>query len=284
MNKQDITEMEIEGDKLKNTVSRRKNATLEEVNNNLKTFKEDIKQMLIDWKTDITETLFSDIKLIKQNIGELRQYNKDIGKTTEFLHEEQVDLKKKIITLEKDKENLTKTVEEISMQLNNLQTKMRSNCLEIRNIPRSENENLKKLFFSISCVLNSGITEDAVREIHRQPGKHDHLKPIIVEFNNSLTKDILIKSFKSYNANNKGNRLNTNTIGMPGSRSPIFISEHYSDKVKKMFFLARELKKAQNYKFCWISNGRVFIRKSEGEPHILLRSENHIRELHSCTI
>ncbi|KAL4708006.1 hypothetical protein ACJJTC_010622 [Scirpophaga incertulas] len=48
-----------------------------------------------------------------------------------------------------------------------------------------------------------------------------------------------------------------------GPSKPIFISENLTAKVKKLFYLSREFAKTHAYKFCWVTNGKIFLRKKE---------------------
>lgn len=53
-------------------------------------------------------------------------------------------------------------------------------------------------------------------------------------------------------------KLNTKSIGLPGDRKPIFVDE----SLKRLSHQAREFAKRNNYKFCWISNSKILLRKN----------------------
>ncbi|CAH2093521.1 unnamed protein product [Euphydryas editha] len=50
-------------------------------------------------------------------------------------------------------------------------------------------------------------------------------------------------------------------------------------KGARLYFLARDLAKSQNYKFCWTSYGRIYVRKNENSPVIVIKNENHVNSL-----
>ncbi|KAG7298917.1 hypothetical protein JYU34_017375 [Plutella xylostella] len=52
-------------------------------------------------------------------------------------------------------------------------------------------------------------------------------------------------------------------------------------KTKRLFFLARDMAKTFEYKYCWTSNGRVYLRKSDEAPHVLVKDENILESLKS---
>ncbi|KAJ8704308.1 hypothetical protein PYW08_013032 [Mythimna loreyi] len=74
----------------------------------------------------------------------------------------------------------------------------------------------------------------------------------------------------------KDDKLNTSVMGMPGDRRPVYIAEHLPPSTKKLFYLAREFANKNAYKFCWISNGNIFLRKVEGDKHILVSPEKSL--------
>ncbi|KAL4718579.1 hypothetical protein ACJJTC_004900 [Scirpophaga incertulas] len=99
---------------------------------------------------------------------------------------------------------------------------------------------------------------------------------IVAEFTQALKNQEVLKTAKAFNKENRNNRLNSTHIGLPGKTVPIYISESLTSKARRLFYLARDLAKSTDYKYCWTSNGKVFIRKNDDSPHIEIKSENDV--------
>lgn len=120
-----------------------------------------------------------------------------------------------------------------------------------------------------------------VRDIFRINTKNEENKPIIVEFTTALTKEKFITSSKKYNIENKNDRLNTGLLEINGPPKTIYISENLSPKTRRLFFLARDFSKTYDYSFCWVSHGKVFMRKREGHQYVRIDTEDDLAKLKS---
>lgn len=56
----------------------------------------------------------------------------------------------------------------------------------------------------------------------------------------------------------------------------IYISELLMARAKRIDYLARELKWQNSIKYCWTSNGKVLIWKTENSPAVVIRSETQL--------
>ena len=59
----------------------------------------------------------------------------------------------------------------------------------------------------------------------------------------------------------------------------IYINEHLTPNNKHLFALAKQKKIAANYKYLWMRNGRVLIRKADNSEIINIDSEEIINSL-----
>ncbi|KAG7308311.1 hypothetical protein JYU34_005505 [Plutella xylostella] len=160
---------------------------------------------------------------------------------------------------------------------------MRKTSLELRNIPRQPKENKTDLFNMIHNLLKALKIESMfseIKDVYRVPKKSDtnNITTVIIELSSTLTRINILNEIKSFYKNNNGIQLNTTHLGL-SSKSPIYGSEYLTAKTKRIHFLARDFMKTENYKFCWISNGNVFLKKEEGSPHILVKSEEILTSL-----
>ena len=64
---------------------------------------------------------------------------------------------------------------------------------------------------------------------------------------------------------------------MGGPRKSVYVSEHLSPANKSLHAAARLKAKELNYKFTWIRNGRIFVRKDESSEFILIRNTESLK-------
>ncbi|KOB65182.1 Zinc finger DNA binding protein [Operophtera brumata] len=79
--------------------------------------------------------------------------------------------------------------------------------------------------------------------------------------------------------NKDSSKFTTEHLHLSGPATPIFISENLTSKMKRLFYLAREAAKAKDYKFCWVSHGKIFVRRRENGPLVRFLSEADLEKL-----
>lgn len=93
-------------------------------------------------------------------------------------------------------------------------------------------------------------------------------------------KESILGAVKKLNKNKKNNeKLNSTHLNLSGPARPIFVSETLTYKTQKLYFLAREFSRLNNYDYCWTSKGMVYLRKSEDAPLIRINAEADLSKL-----
>ncbi|KAJ8732157.1 hypothetical protein PYW08_014887 [Mythimna loreyi] len=218
---------------------------------------------------------------IQASNAEIRSSNEEIMKSMYFINQQFEDFKREIADLKKVRQEQRQYIESLERKIQDLQQKSRSSGIEIRNVPQSDSETsegLVKTVCNLGKTVGMQITDSELRDIYRLPGKLSSTpaasRPIIVEFASVLKKETLLSAVRSYNKDkSKDNKLNTEILGFPGKRQPVYVAEQLPSNTKKIFYLSRQFAKDNGFKFCWISNGNIFLRKIEGEKQILVHSE-----------
>lgn len=245
-----------------------------------------IAELLADQNTLIAE-LSSNIKDIKIQNNKIQASNSEICKSNagivqsiEFFNKQFEDLKIEVETLRKERREQQSLIESLERKIVDLQHKARSSAIELRNIPQVSSESstsLLKTVVGVGTAIGVRIGETELRDIYRLPGKSTAStspRPIIAEFSTVQTKQTVLSAVRAYNkGKGKDDKLNTAAMGLSGDRHPVYISEHLPASTKKLFYQAREFANKNTYKFCWIANGNIFLRKLEGDKHILVSSE-----------
>lgn len=269
----DLSSMESDDTALINTRKRKKTDTQKDLLE--KHFFTSINQI----KTD-SDTKY---EALKQAIDDLRSQNETILKTNSNIEKlleisvlQYQELNSKFETLNNEHKQSLNKLEYLEEKVEQLQNSALQNKLEIKNIPYFDNENLSIITDKLIEKVGLSPAHSRVTNINRSKSSQ---KPIIIEFQSQQYRNSVLKAFKTYNLNNKNNKINTTDIGINGEKIPIFANESLTPMAKKLFYLARNLKKNKNYKYCWTSQGKVYIKKEEGSAAVLIKSINQAETL-----
>lgn len=252
----------------------------------LSTFKEDllssIKSMMASQSTRLDQ-LENRMKAIQNQNTNIQSTNKDIEKAMNHLSEDIRNMECKLTSLEEERHVLDQQILSMENKLENLEIASIKTCIELRNVPKISKEKKADLYDYIHTLCDTiqlPIQKSDIRDVQRLPSKKEQAhSSISVELMSTLTKSLFLEAVKKYNKNHPTDNINTAHLGLSAPKKQIFISELLTPKMKRLLFLARDFSKTYNYTFVWPSNGRIYIRKEEGKPYIMLRKEAHLTEL-----
>lgn len=255
--------------------ARDKSVTTDDLNK----FKEEIREMIQSMMTT-----HSELKTITPTLVAIQQTNLNIESSIAFLSSQNAELKNKIEQFEtqskKDKEHIAMLEDRVE----ELQRNYRKNNLEIKNVPKTKDEtrdSLVKMVSTLSKNIGCSLLKSDIKDIYRVKSSRSDAKntSIIVETTSTLIKNDFLKMCKSHNVKRK-EKLCTKHLGFTTNEdTPIFISEQLTAKGARLFFLARDLAKTKSYKFCWTSFGKVYVRKDENTPIVLIKNESQVHHL-----
>lgn len=263
-----------------------------------KGLKEEVLGLLTEWKTefdvklneicDKQHSLFtklsSEISDLKQKTEKIKSSNDEIVNSMAFVNKQYEDIKSGLEYLQKERLEQRRCIESLERKIQDLQIKSRSSTIEIRNIPQTEKETsdyLTDTVRKIGHAVGTHISESDLRDVYRIPGKPGTARPIVAEFQTVRMKINTLAAVRDFN-NKKASvedKINTQLISISGKRQPIYVAEHLPPSSKKLFYLSREFAKKNAYRFCWLSNGNIFLRKAQGEKQILITSEQSLEDL-----
>lgn len=247
------------------------------VANQLKSFKEEMMAMLKDWRAE------DELKQIKWDLTltEIKTTTQELEKSVSFLSSQIDGHAEKITGIEQQTTTQDETISTLKSEVENLRRESRKTFLEIRNIPFETSETRITLSNCVTALcksVDSDITPAEIKDIYRISGKSGKNKPVVVEFTTQEKKQSILKAAKNYNTKNKDSKLNTSHLGLQGS-SPIFLSDYLTPFANRLYFLARDLVKTKLYKYCWTVNGKIYVKKTDDSPGILISSEAQIHQL-----
>lgn len=271
-----------------NTRKRNRRPSHEEFKEEFTLFKQEMRDMFNSWKSTqdaSANKITNNINSMKTKFDEMCTSNMQIKEGMTFLSKQYDDMKVQVEVLQKEHIQQRAEMYTLVDTIEELQRASKLSKLEIRNIPQTSNETKEDLLktvrkiTSIICEGTQLAVTPVLQDVYRLPNKNNSVKTVIVDLQSPLLKNNVLKSFRSFNIRNKSNRLNTSYIGCSENQLPIYIDEHLTYKTKKLFYEAREYKKAHQYKYCWTSNGRIYLKKTEGGPAILVKNEAQLELL-----
>lgn len=233
---------------------------------------------------EVIEDMHAIISEIKSQNILLQKSTDSIEKCVDNLSTKLDDVSIKVSTLEENCSANDKQISLIESKIEELDRQASLTLLEIRNVPTKPKENLDdllKIAIDTAKTANVEISNKDIKDIRRLPGKPEANKPIVVNLNSAIDKKNLIKGIKAFNSSNKNDKFNSTHLGLEGPSKAVYVGEHLTAKAKRLFYLSREYAKSKDYKYCWTSSGRVFLRKDDNAPYILIANEKQLEDINN---
>lgn len=268
-----------------NITSRAKKPRVELPSSELQDFKDEIMGMLSSWKKDqeqILHKLSSDVAEVKLQNEKIHNCYLEMEKSITFMDAKYEEIKSSVENLGKERINLLNHIEDLERKVMDIQVGSRSSTIEIRNLYPAEKNSppLPSLIVDTCKALDLDVLPSDVRDVYSIPNKEGDKRSIIAEFQTVTLKNSVLAAVRKFNKNRANSeKLNTEHIGLSGTRTPIYISDRLSGTTRKLFFESRTFANANGYKFCWTANGKVLLRKEEGQKSITIQSKHCLEKL-----
>ncbi|CAB3261565.1 unnamed protein product [Arctia plantaginis] len=238
-------------------------------------------------KDEISSTIKSTIKqLITTEFKTIYDKITDYQESMTFLSKQYEDIRVRLDDtiscmneLKRDNERLKTTVSDLTGRLCSTELHMRECNVEVNGVPENRSENLINTIVQLTKVIESPLSSDDIHQVTRVAKlSRDSERPraIVAKLRNPRTRDILLAAVTKFNKQNPQDKLSTSHLGIGGTRSPVFVSEHLTPSNKHLHAAARKKAKELSYKFVWVRNGRVYVRKDENHQAISIRSEDSL--------
>lgn len=163
-------------------------------------------------------------------------------------------------------EKLQEEISQIKRQLNKNEQKDLKNNLLVQGVPYKENENVPEIINKIGTYL--GVKNDNKFTAFRLGKDNSKANVIKVIFEDETTKTKFLKSKKKF-------EIKSTDLGHT-KESKIFLNHELTNTNFDLFMAARTFKKDHNYKFLWIGNGNIFLRKDEHSKILLLEEKSQL--------
>lgn len=171
------------------------------------------------------------------------------------VRQELSEVKKRSVEGEKERQRLNKELRDAKKEMVDLKQYSRRNNLELKGIPLTEKEDLDLTLKKVAKCLNVELSDNDVDVVHRVPTKGGGLPNIIVKFNSRTTRDKLLLAAKK-------RRLNASLLRYQAD-SPVYVNDHLCPENKILLGKAIQYKREKLWKFAWVADGKILMRKSE---------------------
>ena len=235
---------------------------------------------------DKLDMLHSEIKGLHEKLASQAEVNNELKRSLIYMGQELEDIKNENKLMKKElkvvnlsNEKLTKKVMEIEVkeksqhfELNKIQNWLQGSNIELHGIPVVDtNENVESIALSVLKKIDPKVERGQIGTIRRmKPVKAETnqekkdgkriFNPILIAFKSRDMKDKIMKEKRKL-ANASFSNLNA---------SMVFVNENLTTSSRILLGHARRFRKENNWKYAWVKNGIIRIRKSDDSPVIIL--------------
>lgn len=238
--------------------------------------------IMMDLRNEMKDLMNKTNKILT-TLQDIQQTNNVMQTTLANLTEENTELKTKISKLEFQSKQDSDRLCLLENILEGIQRIDKKTNIEIKNVPLKGNENKTDLIQIVAKLCDSievNMEKSEIKDIIKTKKPTQERSTLIVEFTNTSVKTDIIKATKSYNYKNKSNKLSAKHLGLKTyPDTPIFVAENLTAQASRLYFLARDFKQVNNYKYCWTNYGKVYLRFNDDSPIVNITKEAQLQQL-----
>ncbi|CAH2083527.1 unnamed protein product [Euphydryas editha] len=242
-------------------------------------FKDEIRNMI--------RSLFSEqkqeTKHFTTTLVEIKNLTSNVENAISLLSSQYQELNNKVLQLETKCKEGNEQIHLLEDRIETLQIAYRKPNFEIKNVPKKQSEtksDLVEMVLRLSSTIGCDLKREDVKDIYRVRGKKEQRNPsIVVETSSTMVKSDILRLSKVFNIKTKGKLCAKHLGFLTSEDTPIFICEQLTTKGARLYYLARDLAKSAQYKFCWTAYGKVYVRKTETSQVVCIKSEAQVHQL-----
>ncbi|XP_063838176.1 uncharacterized protein LOC135087308 [Ostrinia nubilalis] len=191
-------------------------------------------------------------------------------------------LKTETSVLRDQNTRLSENVKELSHKLAVIEQQARECNLEIQCLPETLKENLLSTVLQLGRVLSCPLEEKDIlscTRVARLNPKSTRPKSVIVKLPSTRVRDNLLAACLNYNKSHPKEKLHSSLLGYGGDRKQIYVCEHLSPSNRSLHAQARQFRKDNDYKYLWVRNGRILMRKDDQSPVLWVHDTEALQAL-----
>ncbi|XP_044753614.1 uncharacterized protein LOC123313017 [Coccinella septempunctata] len=171
---------------------------------------------------------------------------------------------------------LRTSVKNLQDRVDSLEQQGRANNVEICGVPEKESENVLSIVTRIAENIGCPIEPSEVDSFYRVP-TFDPKKPktIVVKFLSKHKRDSFLGASKA-----KRRQLGTSRgFKIDNISHELYINEHLTTRNKKLLMKTKDAARSKNYKFVWIRDGAILVRKDERSKIMRISDEDELAKI-----
>lgn len=272
----------------------------ENLNRAMETFQNEIKKTLATELQNIQAVIHE----VKGELAEVKSSNNELKTSITTLSSKQLEITAQITTIsfqvskygerlttlenngEKSVEiisqvqDLSSTVQSLREQIAVRDQRDRLKNLEISGVPQTKGENLLNILNSLCVKIGMSLSPYDLDDIHRvrrfvtvESKETTQVPNIIIHFGNKRKRNDFLAACKSRR------NINTVDLGLDGPARQVFINEHLTPQNKRLLKQVRDIGKDLDYKYIWVKDGKIFLRKGDTSRIILISNERDLSKI-----
>lgn len=226
-------------------------------------------------KINLEASLTNEIKSLRDDIHSFKESLAFFNSKYDDINNRINSLEEKIKTLKGCDGNLEMLDNFVKVN-NQREQWMRKSNIEIYGIPERKNENLFELLNSIAkrceIQLNPSTDIDFITRVKPKENDASNTKPIVVRFLARWKKDDFLAHFRKL-------KLKCSDIGFTSNNNNVYFNDHLTSANKSLLYQAKKIANDKKYKFIWVRNCTIMVRKSENNSVIHILSQNDLKKI-----
>lgn len=233
----------------------------------------------INARLDQLPAIVQDIQNIKENLltfeGSMCTIKKEVKVNSSNIAkvEKRVDLLENQPSAPSDYPQLKMQIAKLLSEAASKDQTLRINNIEIKGIPIKKNENLFELVCKIGELVGQPIMKSDINFITRARSTTQP-KPIIVGFLGRYLKENVVASARARKPS-----LVAEDLGFTGCSTKIYINDHLTRENKQLLTSTKKAALEKNYRYVWVQNCRILIRKNDTSPIVAIYSDTDLSKI-----
>lgn len=227
---------------------------------------------------------------LESQILEIKHQLTTFEHSINFLSNEYDSIKKTIESqtselqsLQKQNELLRKSNRDISQRFGQVDQLSRSSNIEIHCVPEHRSENLFNLLQQLAKTIQCPLKDNDIHycsRIAKMNTSSPRPRSILVKFSSPRLRDSFLAASITFNKKNPKEKLNVSHLGIASEKkSAIYIVENLNPENKALHASARAKSKELNYRYVWVRNGKIFMRKTDDSKFIWIKDTDTLNNL-----
>lgn len=190
------------------------------------------------------------------------------------------NLESETLILKTDTGSLHNGLTEAKDKINALEQLLRESNIEINGVPENKDENLPILVQKVAKAVTVKLVDGDVLSCTRVAKMNkDSNKPraIVAKLRSPRCRDELLSGVTRFNKANPKDKLKASHLDIANSKEPVYVTEHLSPANKSLHAAARIKAKELSYKYVWVRNGRIFVRKDDDSGKIYIKNIDSLK-------